>query len=244
MARAYSYSSIKTYKNCPKKFLHLQVKKDVKDKPFDASDYGSRAHKRVEEYILKVPDEKLSKPTVPLADVAFCTAVVDKMAAKAAMVAAELSLAVSTALRPVGSFDKDVWLRGKIDFLAMGGGADEGKAFVADWKFGKHRPDTAQLDMFAFQVFVNYPQIKTVSSTFVWAKDRIIDPPRRYHRDQMGELLDSIRADITPIETSIEHDNWPLQPSGLCGYCPVTRKHCVYGLPEDFPMDEEESLTS
>ena len=97
MARAYSYSSIKTYKNCPKKFLHLQVKKDVKDKPFDASDYGSRAHKRVEEYILKVPDEKLSKPTVPLADVAFCTAVVDKMAAKAAMVASNMAPAITPA---------------------------------------------------------------------------------------------------------------------------------------------------
>jgi hypothetical protein len=48
---AWSYSSIKTFDQCPKKYFHLKVIKDVKDDPGEAAIYGTDAHEAAEHYI-------------------------------------------------------------------------------------------------------------------------------------------------------------------------------------------------
>jgi hypothetical protein len=45
---AWSYSSIKTFDQCPKKYFHLKVVKDVKDEPGEAADYGTAVHEAAE----------------------------------------------------------------------------------------------------------------------------------------------------------------------------------------------------
>ena len=47
----WSYSSIKTFDQCPKKYYHLKVAKDVKDTGSDATIYGQEVHKAAEDYI-------------------------------------------------------------------------------------------------------------------------------------------------------------------------------------------------
>ena len=48
---AWSYSSLKTFEQCPKKYYHLKVLKDVKDKGSAATVYGEEVHKAAEEFI-------------------------------------------------------------------------------------------------------------------------------------------------------------------------------------------------
>ena len=48
---AWSYSSVNTFKQCPKKYYHLKVAKDVKDRGNAATAYGSRVHSAAEKYI-------------------------------------------------------------------------------------------------------------------------------------------------------------------------------------------------
>ena len=48
---AWSYSSISTFKQCPKKYYHLRIAKDVKDISTQALRYGNEVHKAAELYI-------------------------------------------------------------------------------------------------------------------------------------------------------------------------------------------------
>ena len=47
----WSYSSIKTFQQCPKKYYHLKVAKDVKDEGSEATIYGQELHKAAEDFI-------------------------------------------------------------------------------------------------------------------------------------------------------------------------------------------------
>jgi hypothetical protein len=47
----WSYSSLKTFEQCPKKYYHLRIVKDVKDEGSEATIYGQEVHKAAEEYI-------------------------------------------------------------------------------------------------------------------------------------------------------------------------------------------------
>ena len=46
---AWSYSSIKTFDQCPKKYFHLKVIKDVKDTMGPEAIYGTKAHTAAED---------------------------------------------------------------------------------------------------------------------------------------------------------------------------------------------------
>jgi hypothetical protein len=48
---AWSYSSIKTFEQCPKKYFHLKVAKDVVDEPGPEAVYGTEVHLAAEEFI-------------------------------------------------------------------------------------------------------------------------------------------------------------------------------------------------
>ena len=47
----WSYSTIKLYDQCPKKFYHLKVIKDVVEPPTLAINYGKDFHKAAELYV-------------------------------------------------------------------------------------------------------------------------------------------------------------------------------------------------
>ena len=47
----WSFSSLKTFQQCPKKYYHTKVAKDVKEPDTTATLYGKSAHTVAEEYI-------------------------------------------------------------------------------------------------------------------------------------------------------------------------------------------------
>ena len=51
MSVTWSYSSLKTFQQCPKKYYHLKVAKDIKDPPTTATLYGQAVHKAAEDFI-------------------------------------------------------------------------------------------------------------------------------------------------------------------------------------------------
>ena len=51
MSFNWSYSSIKTFQQCPKKYYHLKIAKDVKDEGSEATIYGQELHKAAEDFI-------------------------------------------------------------------------------------------------------------------------------------------------------------------------------------------------
>ena len=207
---AHSYSSIKMYDNCPKRFFHQRIAKHVTDPGGDATVYGERLHKMLEERLrddVELPVE--AAPYAPLVD-----AVLRSVGDGTLMVEQELTL--SRKLKPTGWWDADAWMRSKLDVLVLKGK----KAVVLDWKTGKRRPDFAQLELFALQVFTHHKQVKEVMSGFVWLKDGAIDQ-QRYYRDNIGELWSNLLNKVSRIERSLQESDWPAKPSGLCKFCPA-----------------------
>lgn len=93
---------------------------------------------------------------------------------------------------------------------------------------GKRRPDFSQLELFALQVFAHCPEVDEVSSTFIWLKDMAMDK-ETYTRKQSAAMWQGMLARIRRIEQSLEKENWPAKPSGLCKFCPC-RHLCEYAL--------------
>jgi len=154
---AWSYSSIKTFDQCPKKYYHLKVAKDVKDTAGPEADYGTQAHEAAEHYIkhgTPIPGKfKIMRP------------VVETLAKFPGEKHTELRLGVrktATGYEPTTFFAKDVWWRGIVDLLITNGKT----AHMVDYKTGKNAKyaDMKQLDLMAGAVFVHYPEIQKVKS--------------------------------------------------------------------------------
>jgi len=210
----HSYSAIKMYENCPKRYNMQRVTKEITDTPGEASLYGERVHKQLEERLKGVQP-------LPAESVKY-EALVEAFAALPGELLVEQEFTLNANLEPTGWWDADAWLRSKLDILVL----NNADALVADWKTGKHRPDFFQLELFALQTFKHHPHIQRVKSSFVWLKDMRMDH-KTYSREQLPDLWNKLLSKIHLIEKSLEHDNWPAKPSGLCPWCPA-RNICEF----------------
>lgn len=210
MKLAHSYSSLKQYENCPKQYYHQRITKEVSNAPNEASVYGERIHKYLEnriEYKVELPKElTYMEPTVLQLE----------KAAEIGVLKAEMEFTLTRELKPTTWFSKDAWMRSKLDVFIISGTT----AFNFDWKTGKRKPDYDQLELFSLQIFTHYPDVEKIKSGFIWTKDMALDL-ETYTRNDVAKMWDKVNAKIRRIEESVNTDNWPARPSGLCNYCPA-----------------------
>lgn len=209
MKLTHSFSSIKMYMNCPLRYYHQRVRKAVSDPGSEATHYGERIHKFLEDRLktnTELPQEAAHYE-------GLMSAILSGMKGEL-LVEQELTLNVE--LQPTGWFDDDAWLRTKIDVLVL----DTKWAAVLDWKTGKRKPDFDQLELYALQIFAHYPEVERVSVGFVWLKDKAMDRDE-YVRQDAAALWEKLLTQIKRIEKSLETNTWPARPSGLCRFCPA-----------------------
>jgi|TARA_Y100000401_G_C8303031_1_gene215317 hypothetical protein len=211
---AWSYSKANTFKQCPKKYYHLKVAKDVVDRPSAAMAYGTRVHRAAENYIKN--DTELET------EYEFLRPVLDAFNNIEGEKYCELRLGVAKHkgdYYPTKFFGKDVWYRGVADLLIVNGD----KAYLVDYKTGKSidYADTTQLDLMAGAVFVNFPEVKVIKSalSFVVCNGFI----KKEHTVDMYESYLSVFDEVLDrIEVAHDTGVWNAVEGGLCGFCPVT----------------------
>jgi hypothetical protein len=214
MSLVWSYSSIKTFSQCPKKYFHLRVVKDVKDEGSDATRYGQELHAAAEKYI------KDDDPIPP--KFSFIKAVLDSVKNIPGQKHCELKLGVrktATGFEPCGFFDKDVWWRGIGDVVIVNGDT----AFSLDYKTSKNSrfADLKQLDVLAAALFTHFPEVKKVRSAlaFVVSNEFI-------HKDHTADMKDTYFATFEPeldrLAAAHETGVWNPNAGPLCKFCPVT----------------------
>ena len=214
MQLAHSYSAVKLYENCPQRYYRQRIVKDVVDEGGEASKFGERIHIMLENRIRdRIPLPVEAAPYEPL-----CRSL--EHAAEGGELSVEKELVLTEALSPTGWWEPDAWLRSKLDILVLRGD----RAVVIDWKTGKRNPDFFQMGIFAAQVFKHYPDVARVDTSLVWLRQYEMDT-ETYLRSQSNALWADILSRIRRIYQSVEHDNWPAKPSGLCRYCPA-RQDC------------------
>lgn len=213
---SHSFSSLKMFENCAYRYYHQRIRKTVVDTGGEASQYGERIHKSLE--------DRLKAQTPLPEEIAKLEPVVAKLekATSANETHYEKELTINSDLQPTGWWANDAWLRSKLDVLIL----RDDDAVVIDWKTGKRRPDFTQLEMFALQVFTHYPYIDKVSTSFVWLKDPALDK-ETYTRDQTPKMWENLLTRTQRVEQAVKNDTWPAKPSGLCNYCPC-KDFCEY----------------
>jgi hypothetical protein len=210
---AWSYSTIKTFDQCPKKFFHLSVAKDFKDEPGAEMDYGNKVHKVAELYI---------KDGTPIPEqFAYMRPIMEPLAAAPGAKHTEMKLGVAktdTGFAPCGFFDKNVWWRGIVDLAIINGP----KARMLDYKTGKAtRADTKQLDLMAGAIFVHFPEVEEVKGAlaFVVANEFV---PKTHTREHLAKYMGVFDAQLDRLEAAKESGVWNANPGPLCSWCPVS----------------------
>lgn len=209
----WSYSGIKTFDQCPKKYYHLRVAKDVADTAGPEAVYGNEVHKAAEDYI---------KDGTPIPEkYGYMKPVVESLSKIKGEKHTELKMGVKRTpdgFEPCGFFDKDVWYRGIADLVIINGD----KARVIDYKTGKNAKyaDTKQLDLMAGAIFIHFPEVQKVRAALAYVVSNEFIP-RGYQRGLLNEYMGAFELPLARLEVAVETGVWNAKSGPLCGWCPV-----------------------
>jgi len=208
----WSFSRIKSFEQCPKKFYHLKVSKDYREPETEAMLYGTAVHLAAEEYI------RDGKP-IP-EKYGYVKPVLDSLMRFKGEFLCEYEMGLTEDLEPCGFKDDNVWYRGIADLVILN--REEKTAYVIDYKTSKNTryADKGQLELMALATFKHFPEVETVKGglLFVVCEELIKDV---YHKTDEAKLWAKWLGDYKRMEKAFESDVWNAHQSGLC------RRHCV-----------------
>jgi len=208
----WSYSSIKLFEQCPRKYYHLKIVKDVVELETEALLYGSRFHEAAEKYVRD--DEPL-----PLY-FTFAKQTLDNLKQIPGERLCEYEMGITKDLEPCEFNAPDVWYRGIADLLIID--REKGEARVVDYKTGKSSKyaDPEQLELMSLCVFKHFPEIRRVKAglLFVIANALV---KSQYNAEQQDFLWTKWSDRNKRLAFAVDTDTWNPKPSGLC------RKHCA-----------------
>jgi hypothetical protein len=209
---AWSYSKIKNYRTCPKKFYEVDIQRKHQETS-DALTWGNEVHDALHKALGK--GEPLPATMKPFQKY------VDEMAdgpGKPGKLYVEQKYAITRAFEPTAYFAPNVWYRGICDALRIDGPV----AIARDWKTGAVKHDSTQLMLMASCVFIHHPEVQYIKTEYVWLQEDCKTPDvfkRSTFRNEWVGLLD----EVANLENAAKTMNYPPKPSGLCvRHCPVS----------------------
>lgn len=216
MTVAWSYSSIKTFDQCPKKYYHLRVLKDFKDEDSTATIYGKELHKAAEDFI---------KEGTPIpAKFSFIAPILEALNRIEGTKHCEIKLGIAKRdgkFVPCDFFAKDVWWRGIADLLIIN--EDKQQAYLVDYKTSKNAKyaDTKQLDLLAGAVFTHFPKVVEIKSALLFVVSNEI--VKKEHEFMMqASYLNAMEPELARLEAAMKNNVWNPNAGPLCKFCPVT----------------------
>ena len=196
MKLVHSYSSVKDFEGCPRRFHTVRILKQFKSKDTDATLYGTAVHKALEDYVqdgTEIPAKfsqfkKFAEPLAQMEGTVYC----------------ERKMAITADFRPAEFFGDDAWFRGIPDYLLVD--EDKKTAFVVDYKTGKSSryADKGQLELMAAMVFVHHPEVEVVKGAllFLVVGDVI---KAKYTRSELPEILSKWAGRADGINAALTH---------------------------------------
>lgn len=209
---AWSYSRLKNFETCPRRYLSIDVNKEFKQDETEQLSEGDRLHKAMAKRV----DADVSLPP-EFYYMEKHAAALTKQTHDNQTINVELKLAVDRDLNPVGFFDKTVWARCVIDYLKMvrKDGTKDIFAHIVDYKTGKLVEDNAQLAVNAMLVFSCFKQVVGIKSEFLWTKYSDTTSLVFTRKTIMNEW-DQIVGRVMKLAVAHQEDNFPPKPGKLC----------------------------
>ena len=213
----WSYSSLSLFDQCPKKYYHLRIAKDIKEPETEAIIYGKEVHLAAEEFVRDgkpIPDKY-----------GYMVPMLEKLAGLPGDKYCEYAMGVKKT--PVGysitNFkDPNAWYRGIADLLIVDKAAKQAR--LVDYKTGKSAQyaDTKQLKLLAAATFVHFPYVQKIKAglLFVVAKDFITE---EYEFTQKDAYFEPFIPIVEQLEAAVKSDTWNPKRNFTCRkWCPVT----------------------
>lgn len=213
----HSYSGIKAFEGCPRKYHDTKVVKLYPREETDATIYGTTLHEQAELFI---------KDGRPLDEsFRFLQPTLDALVAMPGRKFPELEMAVKESLEPCEFKDPEYWCRGIADLVIVDD--DNLTARVFDYKTGGNKyPDTDQLMLMSLLIFKHFPHVRRVSGGLLFVLKGTVSK-YKVLREQEHDLWWRWRERVARLDAAHHHDRWPEKSSGLCRqYCEVV--HCAH----------------
>jgi hypothetical protein len=217
MSIVWSYSSLKTFQQCPRKYYHTKVAKDIREPDTKATLYGKLMHTVAEEFI------RDGKPIPPEFD--YLEPTLEMLAAIPGEKHCEVKLGLTREMKACDFDAPDVWWHGIADLVIIN--EEKGLAHSVDYKTSKSAryADIKQLDLVAAGIFAKFPQVKKIKSAlvFVVSKEFVKSD---HNKEQELHYVAQMLPDITRIESALKTNVWNPVSGPLCKFCAV--KDCEY----------------
>jgi CRISPR/Cas system-associated exonuclease Cas4 (RecB family) len=215
MSIVWSFSSLKTFQQCPKKYYHTKIAKDIKEPDTKATLYGKQMHTIAEEFI------RDGKPIPPAFD--YLVPTLEMLAAIPGEKLCEVRL--TRDMKPCDFDAPDVWWHGIADLVIIN--EEKGLAHSVDYKTSKSAryADKKQLDLVAAAIFAKFPKIKKIKSAllFVVSKEFV---KADHIQEQQLQYMAQVTPDVERIEAAIRTNVWNPITGPLCKFCAV--KQCEH----------------
>lgn len=211
--KASSFSALNNFESCPKKFWHLRVQKDVREEEGTALRHGKKVHKALEDYVGK--GRELPR------EFEYLAAHVHRFVNFPGETLVEMEMAITENYKPTGWFDKDVWLRAKLDLILLG----QRKAMLVDYKTGKMKDDGfTQLKMAAAMLMIFYKRLEEIEMVYLWTAHDGAVTQQTFHRSDFVDVWNELLPRLNHFEQAHVEGSFPANPSGLCKrHCPVLK---------------------
>jgi hypothetical protein len=208
MSFTWSFSSYKQYVNCPKQYQEIKVLKRFYIKPTPQMTYGNEVHKACEDYVAE------GKPLAK--NYLMFKPVLDTLLEIPGKRYPEQKMALDKDGK-VAEYGKGYWVRGIVDLMIIDGDT----AFIVDYKTGSNKyPEPKQLKLMALMAFAKHPELMKIKAGLLFIVQNSF-MTEEYTRDEIPQLWDAFKADLKRMEVSYESDVWNMNPTQLCGWCPV-----------------------
>ena len=211
---AWSYTSLTGFETCPRRYYHTRVAKDIVEPASEAMTWGNTVHKALEE---RVRDGK------PLPDaLRHYEKYATKILALPGEIHCEQQVALTRELQPCDWFAPDVWVRGVFDVVVV----QDRQVLICDYKTGRRKPDSDQLELFAALASSVYPDTQTFRTLFIWLKEKKVDGGN-YRLDNILSIWEGYNRRVQRLEQALTTGEFYPKPGGLCrNWCPI--KSCEF----------------
>lgn len=220
--RAWSYSALSTFRNCPYMYYRQSIAKDLPPEvKTDAMSWGSYVHDAFEKRFLyregheKLPlDLQIHEPRMKWLEKAHTPETTLWLESK-------IAFDNKGQVTNVEWWDKAIWYRGVIDFRILPKNGHGERGLLVDYKTGKRRDYWDELAMFAIHTFLQFPWVQTLDAKFYWTVDQQTTD-KTWNRADIPTLWGLFLPDLKQWAVAHKTDTWQKRPSGLChGHCRV-----------------------
>ncbi len=204
----WSFSGLKQFINCPKQYHEVKILKKYPVKTTEQMLYGTDVHAALENYAKDGTE-------LPQNYKRFA-AMVDPLLEIDGKRYPEYQMALDINKQPC-DWNGDYWVRGIVDLMIISGDT----AFIVDYKTGSDKyPDMKQLRLMALMTFAYFPEVNHVKAGLLFVMHNNF-MPEEYSRDKAETLWTNFTPDLERMKVSHETGMWQMNPTPLCGWCPV-----------------------